>query len=360
MNTIPKPIEALCEPPPPSAGLYASDADFRKAHRPRIRPKGTEERLRRAMEVDASFLAEFEALRAYLRPVLEEWPESLLSFLQRHPECHDRLEQEAVGELRRLVKAHSVHLAQGRFDAAYLDTLEDFALFFIRRDIKSIYLAGAYQAITARAIDLALERAKKRGAHRVPQLIQTLIATLSLELNQIQRVFIVHERARYEDLLVKVKVAAPELLDEDAEAPPAELELPAEDVELAAAMVETLLRQKELLPPAFLKRLGEIDPSLETPPGADLAALQTEIAALLDTVLTHLDAPHVLTVRLKEFAALRPGLAASETKCENARRAMLSVFQRAGGLAWTEQNGEAWRRIFDRCAEFVRRLDRER
>ena len=331
---------------------------FRERVKPLIRPKGTLPRLHAVMNVDARFLAEFDVLRAYLRPVLEEWPAMLRAFLERFEETRGRLDDDAHSALRKLVKAHSLGLARGRFDADYLSALEDVALFFAYHDVKSIYLAGAYQAITEQAIEKVLERAAKRGAIRVPQLIQTLIAALSLELNQMQRVFILYERSRYEDLALRVKQAAPELaleaLDIGAEdLPPAELSLNAEDVALAQETTEALLRQTDLLVPAFLRRLFEIDPETRGLFPDDLAPTHAALAALFEKTAANLGDPHALSATLRSAAAGVPGLAISAGRGEKARRALLGVLQRACGLHWSERHGDAWRRIFDNCLAFV-------
>lgn len=322
--------------------------EFRTRVKPLIRPDGTLARLRLAMKVDARFHAEFGVLRAYMRPVLERWPDRLTGFLQGFDETKDRLDAEAQKHLRALARRHSVSLARGRFDADYLDTLEELALFFVYWDVKSIFLAGAYQAITTEAIDIVLERAKKRGAIRVPQLIQILISALSLELNQIQRVYIMYERSRFEDLALMVKLERPDAPVGEENLPEAGIDIAPEDAAKAAETCGALSRQADLLAPAFFKALFELEPGARAAlPEQDIAAGHAAFAALFGAVAATIGEPHALAARLRAFAGERPGLARSAGWRTAARTAMVAVFERACGLHWTKAHAEAWERVFD-------------
>ena len=259
---------------------------FRSRFKPEIRPKDTLPRLRRAMSVDDSFLAEFDALRVYLRPMLENWPDVFLAFLKKHPEPREAIAPEAEPRLREALKAHVKKLALGRFDESYLNTLEDVALRFIHLGVRSVYIAAAYQQITRDAIDLVFERAEKRQAIRVRQLMQILVSALALELNQIQRVYTVYEQRRHEGLLDDIRRGG--VCDGALEAllPPPELSLPPEDVELVRSNAQTLLRQRDLVGRAFLKKLFESAPQLRGlfPEDDDrnVAAFSTALETLLE------------------------------------------------------------------------------
>ena len=126
---------------------------FRARYLPLIRPEETLSRMKRALSVDAEFLGEFEILRRYLRPMMEGWADSLLGYLTKFPEFNERFGFEEDAQLRPLMREHAKQLAAGHFDEKYLTSLENIALFFIYHDVKSIWVAGAYQAITREAID---------------------------------------------------------------------------------------------------------------------------------------------------------------------------------------------------------------
>lgn len=325
-------------------------ADFLAHHKPLIRPEGTLVRMRRALSVDAEFLAEFEVLRGYLRPLLAKWSDALLGYLRQFPEFQEKFIGEEERLLRPMMIEHSKQLALGRFDEAYLDTIEDLALFFIYFDVRSIWVAGAYQSITRDAIDLVFKRAMERRAIRVRQLMKILVSSLALELNQIQRVYTIYERGQYRALIEDLKSGEP-LAEEMWDAH--ELDLPELDgmaVLRVKKSYESIAWQSRHFARAFTDALADRSIEAREFVGEDRAAFARAALEVIARMVGALDSP----------AALRPGVLRASDAISRHRVSpklaneiadvLVTTVGRASGTRWREADAEAWRSVYGAVA----------
>lgn len=167
---------------------------FRRDLKPHIRPEGHLEQLQTAFGVDVAFHAEFRLLRPFLRAAQKDWAERILMHLLRHDGVRRAVRSGGAGTLAALYDRHARLFAEGGFDAAYLDSVEDVALFFLYQEARSVWLAGIYGALEQEAVDGIFEAAKRQRQLPLRRLMRSLSVGMTIELSQIQRVFITYER----------------------------------------------------------------------------------------------------------------------------------------------------------------------
>lgn len=329
---------------------------FRARYKPLIRPEETYARMRRAMSVDAEFLAEFGVLRSYLRPLLEGWSDGLLGYLKRFSEFSDQFSHADEIILQRLMREHAKHLAAGHFDERYLDSLEDVALFFIYFDVKSIWVAGAFQAITGDAIDFVFKRAEARHAIRVRQLVKALSKTLALELNQIQRVYTIYERRQYRTLIEDLRTGA--FLEHTGEggALGLDIDLPALDPTSVMRVRDSyagLSSQSGLLAKAFaadwLKRAPE-HRDLVRADGQEAETVARAFAGTLAELIADLDRPEQLAQRVRALGGAAVARGATAAQAETTLAALIATLSHASGTRWRSEDAAAWRHVFQTLA----------
>ena len=158
--------------------------------------------MKTAFGLDAEFFAQFEIFRMVLKSTNIEWGDEIVMNLMRRGVIDASTDPKHVDKLKSLYRRHTRIFRDTKFDAEYLDSIEAVALFFVHRDIKTIWLAGAYRDLTARLIDLVVDLSSKNKRMPVGHPIKALTTALSVELNQIQRVFTMYER-RVSKTLVK-------------------------------------------------------------------------------------------------------------------------------------------------------------
>lgn len=322
---------------------------FRDRVKPQVRPEQTLPRLRRALRVDDAFIAEYQALRPFLRPMLQHWPDALIAQLHRFPEPSAQLDAAAEAGLRQLLKAHALQLMSGNFDADYLDTLEDVALFLVHRNVKSIWLAGAYQQMTCEAIQLVFDRADQRHAPRRRQLITVLVSALALELNQIQRVFTLVERIRCEAALGGScesdlpRAAATEI---------APLAAP-ETLDLIQEVLIEIAPQSELMAKAFLKVLFEDAPNLRSYFEDDLAETERAVAAALSGLGPIVPDAAALAEALETLGRAAPLLLSDPVRRKALKAALTHTLKRAAGPRWGAQEETAFTELLRACSPRV-------
>lgn len=175
--------------------------EFCEAYQPLIRPERTEERMRAAFQVDARFVGEFRHLKPLLPSKDGSWGESILYHLMKMDMLDVEFTQDEISIIRALYRDHSAVFRSGVFDERYLDSIEKIALFFVLHDIKTIWIASAYQATTRNLVEKVFKVARYNRSVPANQLINSLVCAMSLELNQIQRTFTVYERHVSESLV---------------------------------------------------------------------------------------------------------------------------------------------------------------
>ena len=167
---------------------------FRGYYKPFIRSKGHLTRITRAFELGPEFERRFAQLRAAIHTAELNWAENVILFMVQNKELNHSFDVPDLDQLRRLYAAHEAELREGRFGEAYLDTLEDIALFFIYHEIKSMWVAGAYCRMGDKLLDRLFERAIKDKKLPVQETSKVLSRVVMLEVNQLQRCFTLFER----------------------------------------------------------------------------------------------------------------------------------------------------------------------
>lgn len=186
-----------------TATRTAIDFDlFHETYAPKIRPEGQLDRIKQAFGLDGEFFAQFEIFRLVLKTTRIEWGDELVMNLMKRGALTDQVDDKDIALLRRLFRDHTRIFREGKFDGAYLDSIEAVALFFVQNDIKTIWIAGAYRDLTARLVDLVIDLRAKNERLPIGHSIKAMTTALSVELNQIQRVFTMFER-NVSDSLVK-------------------------------------------------------------------------------------------------------------------------------------------------------------
>ncbi len=323
-----------------------SDYDeFRKRHKKLIRPDDIIKLMSSALHVNAEFFAEYEALRRFIRPILANWGEALIAYFKNQKELADRFSLSEEAQLKRLIKLHSQRLALGRFDSDYLDSLEDIALFFIFHDVKSVWVAGAYQHMTRNAIDSVFQHATDKKAIRVRQMMKTLVSALAIELNQIQRVYMFYERRQTEIFIEDLKsgefLIKPLETHIDVEAPTLE----PEHVALVQQSYSTVVAQSELFVKAFDRRLADLATPTHALLQRSLAASETNLQDLLQRLVQQLSQPESLAPDLAAVGRHLAEFDVEPRECDEVLEIFFETLQRALGQAWDDQTEAAWRSV---------------
>lgn len=332
----------------PSAG--ARFAAFRAYYKPRIRPPETLPRLRAALGVDAGFLAEFGVLRPYLKPILARWPELFMESLAKPRDLPPSVLAADGVELRALLKAHAHQTLLGRFDEAYLDHLEDLALYFIYHDVKSIWVAGAYQELMWRGVETTLKRAEKRKAIRVAQLLGAQVSALALELNQIQRVYMMYERRQAEAPIADLERGG--LLRVSAE-PARKAGLDPEIVALAQVSFARIAPQADRFARSFYHRLFEIAPELRPLFPLWLIEQRAKLTRTLATLVAGLGDLERMRPELATLGARHLGYGAEPAHYKLVGKALLAALAEADADNWTDAHLRAWTRIYQEIADVM-------
>lgn len=165
--------------------------DFTKRARPLIRPEGLEARIAKALDLNDSFLTEFSAFRTELSGEIKRWPDQLLLEFMKIGDITEHVPEDQLPLMRKLVHAHGRTIIMGKFDDDYTKSLEDMALFFLRQGVWNIWVTGAVKRTIMGTVEAL---ASKRSGGRV-QMLMTLTNFLVLELDQINRVYILYRAA---------------------------------------------------------------------------------------------------------------------------------------------------------------------
>lgn len=315
---------------------------FRDLHKPKIRPKGTLSRLWRAYEIDVHFLESFQILRPYMRRFGEEAAERIATHVVRSKLVAPFSEHDAALFVS-LYKKHAAALFRGRFDAAYLDTLEDVALFMIQHDVKTVWLSGAHIRILEDLIDHVFENTPKHRLKRMQTLIKLAAKSISIELNQIQRVFTVYANSALLEAAQTDAVGA--RLDRAPRA------LSMEEVSSIREGMSVITPHLPVFAERLFSRMSELDAGLQAGP-VDAAATTAVIAVFeaagdalqaagaQNRVVTFAD----LAAADPEVAArLKATIAALETsQLEIIGDAVSSSLAASLGRKWTPSVAEAW------------------
>lgn len=167
---------------------------FRATYKPHVRPPHHLRRLRQAFTIDAHFEAEFVLLKPWLQRTQRGWVDQIVEHLLQFDGIGQNFSEADTEKLRKLYQRHAEAFSSGRIDEDYLDSLEDVALFFLFHEVRSVWLAGAYGRLTEAAVDYFFEVAECRRQTPARRLMRCFSKGMTIELSQIQRVFICYER----------------------------------------------------------------------------------------------------------------------------------------------------------------------
>jgi len=174
---------------------------FVDAYKAKVRPEGQLERMAEAFRLDAEFSSQFDIFRSILKKSRIEWGREIIMHLYSRKAFKEELSADEYDRIVRLYTHHIRLFRIGRFDANYLSSIEDIALFFLHHDVKSIWVAGAYRELTDAHIDLVITEVGKSKATPLGHSLKALTLALAAELNQIQRVYTMYERDVSESLI---------------------------------------------------------------------------------------------------------------------------------------------------------------
>lgn len=174
---------------------------FLKSYKPHVRTDGHRERMIDGFKLEADFFSAFRLLKPYLASDKGDWGDDIVQYLTVSGALGDGFSEADGLKMRSLYSLHARAFRIGVFDEAYLDSIEDLALFFAYHDVKTLFIAGAYRQLTQRLIDLICDRAGLNRRVPLRTLMKALVSALSVELNQIQRTFTLYERYVSESLV---------------------------------------------------------------------------------------------------------------------------------------------------------------
>ena len=326
---------------------------FKEAFLPHVRPEGTLERMRRAFEIDVAFLEEFRLLRPILRRREDDWAGLIIEHVSRarsaHPEAFDSAQR---GTFDYIYRRHMAHLIAGKFDAEYLSSVETVALFMIYRDIKSVWMAAAYQRVVAGLLDHVYDRVEKHRVQRMLRLTKVASKALAIEMNQVQRVFSTVETWRIEAMS---RGAAGSALAGGAPPPPAAAaalvpppgpKYTTRQMEIVQESFERIAPHAEIFARKFYTKLFELAPELSTMFPADLDSQCMRLAEALGPVVAGLSDFPALAPRVSALGRRHADYGAKPEHYEAVGAAFLGTLQHALGPRWTPELEEAWTAVY--------------
>lgn len=185
--------------------VYKGSQDFRlflSTYKTRVRPDGQLQRMAQALGIDAEFKSRFDIFRNILKKSKLDWGREIILNLYAQNAFATELEEEDYECISEMYRHHTRLFRIGEFDEAYLNSIENIALFFVHHDIKTIWIAGAYRELTDAHIDLVVDGIARSQSIPLAHSLKALTLALTTELNQIQRVYTMYER-NVSDTLVK-------------------------------------------------------------------------------------------------------------------------------------------------------------
>lgn len=303
---------------------------FRAAYKPHIRPENQLLRLRQAFAVDARFETEFELLQPWLRRAQTSWVDEIVQHLLQFDGVSASFTEADKERLRRLYARHADAFASGRIDEEYLDSLEDVALFFLFHGVRSVWLAGAYGRLTEAAVDYFFTVAETRSRRPAQLLMRCFSKAMTIELSQIQRVFICYERRLQSVVLGHLAEVGPDM------------ESILRDslfgvTENGPALAERFFAGLE-------ERAPELGPSLPTDRDA-------RTAVFLDTLTCAVN--DLSDENMPSIRALGRGLVGAPLRAEHrsvVESALLAALKTAFGAKWHGDLERAWTALYQKAS----------
>ncbi len=168
---------------------------FLEITKPRIRPEGLIERVCKAMEINAHFKSEFAAVRGLVRVQVNRWADQLLLELMKTGDIGQKVPEDRWDRMRELVEAHGKDIIAGQFDEDNFRTMEEMTLFFVYHGVQAVWISAALKRTVLMTMEDML---RMRGNGGRVSMMLVLTNFLVLELDQVQRVYIIYRSLKDE------------------------------------------------------------------------------------------------------------------------------------------------------------------
>lgn len=157
--------------------------------RPQVRPDWLIPEVNRALNVDQSFKVQFKAAQSHLSEDMNTWADLVITTLINRKHLDQDFPPEHMTFLRDIFKEHRRVVLEGKFEDGYYTSIETIGLFFIYYNVLPLFVIGA---IKARIDHIVGELGGSHSSSGRLPTIASLITFLTLEVNQIQRVYIAY------------------------------------------------------------------------------------------------------------------------------------------------------------------------
>lgn len=175
-------------------GKSAQFQAFLKDHAGQARTREVEERILTAFGINTQFHVDFKNCRRFLLADKSAWGDEVILYLTRQNALPASFEAEDAKWLRARYAEHQGLFRSGKFDGAYLNSVERIGMFLAFHKILPIWVIGAYREMAARLIDVMCGRAGLNQRIPLRETMRALNASLALETHQLQRTFLAVER----------------------------------------------------------------------------------------------------------------------------------------------------------------------
>ena len=330
--------------------LFDSFEEFRDCYKQHIRPEGTLDRLRRAFEIDVEFQDSFQLLRPYLRQFEEQWSELIIEHVSRARSASTTLDPKHVAAFEAIYKRHMLSLYSGQFDEDYLSSVEEIALFMIYRDIKSVWLAGAYQLIMSEMVRFIFKSTDKSRLVKLERVVRILSRALAIEMNQIQRVFTVIESHRL-SVLVSDLQATGFLRARAKKRNSPMTKVTPRQVAIVQETFQAIVPVADLVAKKFYNRLFELDDTLRPMFPEDMAPQRAKLIKTLSVAIERLDKIEELLPEIEALGRRHVDYDVKPEQYDIVGEALLGTLERGLGASWNDDVADAWGSVYGALAK---------
>ncbi|MBX2855743.1 MAG: hypothetical protein KTR21_12195 [Rhodobacteraceae bacterium] len=325
--------------------LFENFDEFRDCYKEHVRPEGTLDRLRRAFEIDVEFQESFQLLRPYIRQFEEQWSQLIIEHVSRSRSASEAFDQKHAAAFEYIYKRHVLNLYSGNFDDDYLESVEEVALFMIYRDIKSVWLAGAYQLILSEMIGFVFENTEKHRLVKLERVVRLLARAIAIEMNQIQRVFTVLESYRLNVFITDLQSGG-FLRSRAARRKSPMTEVTPRQVAIVQETFRSIAPVADLVAKKFYNRLFELDESLRPMFPEDLTPQRAKLVKTLSVAIERLDEIELIVPEIEALGRRHIEYEVMQPHYDTVGQALLWTLERGLGKSWDDDVAEAWTAVY--------------
>ncbi|MBX2853689.1 MAG: hypothetical protein KTR21_01800 [Rhodobacteraceae bacterium] len=322
--------------------------DFKAFYKPHVRPEWSLERMRKSFGIDVRFLEEFRLLRPYLREFGEDWSERILSHAERS--THGAFDRPAAKAFASVYRGHARQFHAGQFDAAYLSSIEDVALFMIYHDVKPLWLAGAFEQVLDEFIEFVFDHTDLKRSAYLKRVISVASRALTIEMSQVQRVAAAFEAYRLSALLEDMKTGQElrvELLRLSG-SPIAQLS--PEEIALVQESFHAILPQTHAFARKFWEQLRLRDEEVYSFFDGEAGAMQDRFVKTLAVIIDGLERFESTLPLLEKLGRVHGASGVTARHYDAMGEALFATLEKALGNQWTPLLEHAWRQIYQALA----------